>query len=95
MTNTLQKKLNKVRDEKAELEKVIENENVEHEELERKVAQLQGKDPKPSKAEVSSATEATTKKRPLSGLGALAEIPGEEGENDEEEWQHGDAPIPR
>jgi predicted nucleic acid-binding Zn-ribbon protein len=91
LTNTLQKKLNKVRKEKAALEKLIEKEKVEHEELERKVAQLQGTGSieKQLQAENSiSGATAALKDEPLSGLGARTAIPGEEGEEE-------DAPIPR
>eukprot|EP00980_Cylindrotheca_fusiformis_P009878 scaffold2186_cov113-Cylindrotheca_fusiformis.AAC.6 len=98
LTNTLQKKLNQVRNEKAALEKKIENEKREHKELERKVAYLQGKGgvDTQSKGEDSKNDEVATTQGPATGLGSLTEIPGEEGgDDDEEEWQHGDAPIPR
>lgn len=90
MTNTLQKKLNKVRKEKAALEELIEKEKVEHQELERKVAQLQGTGSIETQLQAEKSISGATalKDEPLSELGAGTEIPGEEEEEE-------DAPIPR
>jgi hypothetical protein len=73
LTNTLQKKLNQVRREKAQLEKIIEQEQLHHSHLENKLTDIRQGNPEEPK---------------LLAMDALDEAEGEEDEEDLEREDH-------
>jgi len=78
VTNNLQKKLDKVRKEKADLQKALDAEKAEQDQLEKKAAEVSKK-----AEEVPLAAQPTKQPNNLNdGLGALTEDQEEEGEDD-------------